>query len=258
MEFRRESFVPNEEAESNDKSLRKHLREGFAPIMACVGTAEQFLTSPENQDIFRFMARVGHESLPTVQNVDYYGDEKSLERRGFKTGRGKSGGHNKYVISPVDSLDKFSTKIIDCTGVLVTGKDKLTGENISLLTHENPGAFRVSAQGSFTKDLQERLNELKDRSIEGSIDAIIIGGNYFDQDNHKMNYKRSISELADTVYKVLGFEPIVIMGPKVKDGADNVFYDNKNRRAYICRPEVGLNSTSPFAPKDIEQKKKDW
>ncbi len=88
---------------------------------------------------------------------------------------------------------------------------------------------------------------------------MIVGGNYFkDLDDFSENYLGSIKLLSAETIKVLGFEPVVITGPKIVSGRDDIFYDNKNRRLYIIRPEVGNASTKSFVHGDIEKQKKEW
>lgn len=245
---------------------RAHLKDGFKPIMACVGANSDFMTSETPNNILRIMNGV---DLENAHDVDYYAKQETLQERGFKIPEKRS-----YVISPVDALDKFSKSFVNCTGLLATGKDKKTGEDISFLSHQDPTFFlSLNGRDEFVADIGERLRELRNRSVEGSVDAVILGGSYYTEPdlspkgskyNGKFNsdYIESIKLLAAEVEKSLGFEPIVIIGPKVaarpEYDTDNVFYDTKNRRIYIAREKVGLPSTSGFAPKDISTFEKEW
>ena len=85
---------------------------GAKPIMACIGVPEDFgqkerekmfpLNDIYNQDIF---------------NVDF------------------ENGNVGFFISPIekDFSNKFSRGYFDCTGLVVVGVDKETGQNISFL-----------------------------------------------------------------------------------------------------------------------------
>lgn len=227
--------------------------------MACVGTPEQFMKEPSGeldiQDDYIF-------DMDKVQNVDFGAYPDVLDKNGFK-----NDGKHSYVISPVDNKDKFSKGFVNCTGLLVAGKDKNTGEDVSLLSHENPGHFLNGEKSEeiFSGDIRNRLNELKERCIDGTIDAIIVGGNYFKGnegenfwEKYQDDYFRSVGALSKEVLNVFNFEPIVITGPKRGTGIENVFYDNKNRRLYIMRPEVGNGSTESFVPSDIGEQEKKW
>lgn len=242
-----------------------HLKEGVPAIMACVGTPDNFRLNP-GAEKFAFYEDVS--DIPGAHNVDYRGNPSNLERNNFK-----NSGRYSYVISPVDALDKFSKDFYDCTGLVATGYDKKTGENMSLLSHEDPSYF-LKYETSFLADLGQRLTELKEKCAEGTIDAAIIGGKYPDSGDTKdardlredykdardlrEDYLASIKLLSGEVSKILGFEPIVITGPKGIPGSDNIFYENKSRRLYISRPEVGNETTESFKPSDLKKQKKKW
>jgi hypothetical protein len=188
--------------------------------------------------------------------VNYYANPRDLERENFK-----NHGRDSYVISPIDNLDKLSKSFFNCTGVVVAGYDKTTGENISFLSHEDPDYFlnRESNWNGFVSDLRERLAELKEKCAEGTIDAAIVGGNYFHGTIRRdADYLESIRLLATETEKVLGFEPIVITGPKVARGSEDVFYENKTRRLYISRPEIGNGSSESFKPSELGDQERKW
>jgi hypothetical protein len=213
----------------------EHLKEGERPIMACVGTLEQYLENgPDEVDA------IEHES----RDVNFFKDPQDLAKSKFK-----NGGFNTYAISPLDQLDKFSTGYIDCTGVVASGRDKETGEYISFLSHQSPAYFLDKDKFStekFKRDLKESLDELRKRSEEGTVDVAIVGGNH-------SNYKKSVDLLANEVKNVFGFEPVDIAGPNHFGGGDKVFYDNKNRRLYIIR-DLAL----PSEYKNDPQKQPFW
>ncbi len=232
-----------------------HLKKGIAPIMACIGTPEQFKKSPgADREAFHDI----DSNRPGIHNVDYYGNPDDLAKQQFK-----NAGNYSYVISAIDGSNKFSKSFLNCTGLIVTGKDKETGENISFLSHQDPYYFldpgNEEKQKRFLNDLKERLKELKEMSVEGTIDAVIVGGNYIANDErHKKNYLDSIKLLSKEVSEVLDFEPAAITGPKLNASRDNVFYDNENRRLYIMRPDVGQEATKGFAPNKIKEQEKKW
>lgn len=233
----------------------RHLKDGVKAIIACVGTPDQFRENSgietELKGVFRIVPKKSGAS-----NIDYYGDPTKLTEQNFK-----NAGRYSYVISPADGFDKFSGEFANCTGLVVTGQDKSTGENISFLSHQDPGYFLAEKTNSnqFVEDLRQRLKELKERSVEGTIDAVIVGGNYFtESEGFLKNYLESIKLLSEEISKILGFQPIVMTGPKTTSGRDHVFYDNKNRRLYIMRPNVGDDTTKSFSPSEIKDQEKKW
>jgi len=70
------------------------------------------------------------------------------------------------------------------------------------------------------------------------------------------NYLESIELLSTEVVKILGVEPVVITGPKMYSGDDDVYYDNERRRIYIIRPKAGDVSTESFLPSDVKGQEK--
>lgn len=236
----------------------EHLKPGIKPIMACVGTIDEFKQN-ENERI-GFFENMISKDISNTHNVNYYGSHEELIDQGFKNASSYS-----YVISKIDDLDKFSKSFINCTGIIITGCDKKTSKNISFLSHQDPAYFLGKSfnKNKFTKDLREQLINLKEKSVEGTIDAVIVGGNYFkeeDDRNFREDYFNSIKLLSKEVKEILGFEPVVMIGPKIiKSGKkDDVFYDNDNRRLYIIRPKVGDATTESFLPSDIENQEKRW
>jgi hypothetical protein len=245
---------PSEFEQKQDSYRPEHLEEGIRPIMACIGTFDQYKNYPEFKETFK--------DLQKIDNVNYYEDPADLAERNFK-----NAGRDSYVISPVDALDKFSRSLADCTGVVAVGRDKSTGENISFLSHQDPWYFLRPSYGGgdqqkkrFLGDLETRLRELQTKSLGGTIDAVIVGGNWFKDpsDFEHGKYIESIKLLSAKIKEVLGFEPVVITGPKTIPGDDNIYYDNKHRRLYVLRPEVGKTSTENFSPNSIDVQEEKW
>lgn len=241
-----EKFNPSE---YKNPLKSEHLKEGMNPIIACVGTYDDF-----NVD----------ETPKNTHDVDFYGGEKYWGDKNFK-----NFGQGSHVISTVDNANKLSRSYKNCTGVIVAGQDKETGENISFLSHQFPFDLLPTDEyrTRFVNDLQQQLEEIKQKCIPGTIDAIVVGGNYPQEDvpdkkvkaeEYQRSYKETIELLSDEVSKTLGFEPVVIIGPKMAEGSDSVLYDNKNRRLYLARAEVGKFSAEAFNPKDFEIQAKKW
>src|SRR3989344_1434835 len=141
------------EPEQLERGRFEHLRADIKPIMTCVGTRADFGDHPGPMVIFE-----NPKSKKVVNNaghVDYYGNSRELTNKGFR-----NHGDYSYVISTIDKQDKFSDGFRNCTGLLVAGQDKNTGENISFLSHEDPGYF-LSSDGKphFLIDFRERLEE---------------------------------------------------------------------------------------------------
>ncbi len=262
----KELFHPAPEPEKKDTKKSEHLKEGVSPIFACIGTRDQFDKARHEPKVFKMLSDLmwdspvpgtpGHYGLPNDRenrDADYYGDPKDLQRDNFK-----NRGEDTYVISPVDELDKLSNQFANCTGVVATGREKETGRNISFFSHQDPRYF-LRKKSQFIIDLDERLEELKKRSEEGTVDAVVLGGNSFDSDpTYQKAYTESIELLADEIEGVLGFEPVIVTGPKTVSGRDNAYYDTEHRRLFIERPEVGNATTESYLPSEIKEQSKKW
>lgn len=147
--------------EEMDTSKAEHLAQGIRPIIACIGTEEQY--AGETSEI-RNIKNVGHD-------VDYYEDPAKLHKRNYK-----NAGKQTYVISEIDNMPKFTEELHDCTGLVAVGKEKTSGMELSFITHEDPTEFLSAARVAFLRDLRTTLNELKERCSKGSVDIVITGG----------------------------------------------------------------------------------
>jgi hypothetical protein len=171
-----------------------------------------------------------------------------------------------YMMSPIDSAIKFSTRYVDCTGVAVVGTDKETGKNISFLTHQNPAYFTYDSV-NFLKDLGDRLQEIKERCEQGTIDAVLFGGKFSnvkefaDQPYHpihdldKKRYLSSIKIVTAAIETGLGFSPTVISGPKINPAREQVIFDTHERRLFLERIVIGENDPAfirNFDAKDVD------
>lgn len=238
----------------------KHLTEGVSPIMVCLNeneftnfkTLEHLFTSKSGR-----LKRLFKSESKLVHDVDYSASSDYLTRNNFL-----NGGTETYVISPVDEKDKISRGFFDCTGLVVVGIDKTTGKKISFLSHQDPKKFLFDTKDSFIKHLAERLSEIRERSIPGTIDAVIIGGNYLPNSSYRgltftEAYLESVKLISTEFKRVLGFEPAIVNGPKVTSYADDVFFDNENKRLYFARPRVN-SDTGSFSSSDIKKEKPKW
>ncbi len=238
------AFDSRKKSSSEARKFSEHLIEGVSPIVACVGSLEDFLSS----EIFLKCPKTPIDisnslSLSDLKNIDWLnGTYGSKEGEDVLTA-----GPRGYVISAIDNSNKFSLGFGSCTGLIVAGIDKETGENISFITHQP--SFNSTG---FADDFEKRLQEMKNRCKFGTIDAIIVGGGI-----SKEYYIRELKLFLPVMQRILGFQPIVINGPKVGTGKDDIYYDNKHRRLYFLRPEVN-KKTESFVSDDIEEEKSKW
>ncbi len=215
----------------NVSKKESHLKEGVTPIMTCIGSLREF---PEE-------ISTGLK-LQEMKDVDWFK---------HKEGEG-------YVVSSVDSSSKFSREFFVCMGLLVAGITP-EGKRLSFLTHQVPNILVRSDEVAekFRLDIKTHLEEIKEKCVPGTIDAVLVGGEVNDVVSPKVEYEEAIKKLGQVVQETLGFEPVVINGPKNFGGSDEVYYDNDKRRLYFVR-EYGSNvnrNTQSFVPSDIERRK---
>ncbi len=249
----------NKEVMSSVDSLHsEHLKEGVSPIIACVGTNNDFRDNPGELSK-AFWTEIDPAQ---IEDVPFFIHLSSPKIEGQKRGENRE----SYVISALNEMDKRSRTLRNCTAVAVAGQDKKTGENISFISHESPKYMLSSKKDleMFFNDLKIKLEELKEKSVEGTIDAAIAGGTFYSGDKRSQKeYMESVRLLSDEISKILGFPPVVIVGPKVVEISnvpvqDEIFYSNKFRRLYVVRPEKEDVAQRSFLAKDIKEEARKW
>jgi hypothetical protein len=231
-----------------DVKRGEHLKEGVDPIIACVGTGK---------------VNDSDKLIPHTHNVDFYGKPEKFEEDGFG-----DDGKESYVISSVDDFNKYSTEFYDCTGLIVAGTERKTGKNISFMSHQNPDYFLRKDNQKLEKSIIKQIQALKSQCESGTIDAVIVGGRYAEVRGIPKNdptskkyieeYLRSVKFLSETVTKELGFEPLVLTGPKTIPAGDAIFYENDHRKLFLVRGADDFNAIENFTPSELEEKRKNW
>ncbi len=165
----REPFSP----EPINTLKSEHLDDGVRPIMACVGTAEEY--GSEISDFTELKRR--------AVDVDYYADSEKLASQNHW-----NAGERTYIISGIDNKPKFTEKLYDCTSVVAVGRDIESNQEISFLTHQDPYSFLLVTRLDFIGDLKKRLVEMKSVCQPSTVDIVIIGGRI--SDTSETNVKR--------------------------------------------------------------------
>jgi hypothetical protein len=247
-----EKFEPN--------TLRsEHLSEPKEPIIACIGTGASYLNEKRKSEFN--MKADDKETL----FVDFRGDEQNLAELHIASHEEQS-----YMISSLDGKNKRSEEYVNCTGVAAVGREKISGENISFLSHQCPKWFLLSDKNKeiFLSGLEKILSEIKERCQKGTIDTVIFGGNYVAGDSMnseytKQRYIESIETLSKAITDVLGFQPVVITEPKPFSGEDDVIFETNTRRLFLRRPQKNATAkdtirSESFLPEDIQKKRSEW
>lgn len=188
--------------------------------------------------------------------VDYYADESYNTKNNIT-----NAGVRTYVISPIDSSDKFSYSYRNCTGVIASGVSKESNRNISLMSHQDPESFLEDKKLLFIFNLMGRLKEFRNMVYDDSVECYIFGGNYLIRSlEHKDNYKKSIALLRDIIEETLEFTPMVIAGPNTKGGDQDVYYSTAKRELLILRSSASYNLQTEecFSSNLIQEQAEKW
>lgn len=217
----------------------EHLKEGVKPIQVCIGTPKDFKISMNHLRSSTNLYPKRHEKITTKFKLN---DPEDIRWHPFPG----------FTMSEVNNRDKFSKYFSPCTGVVVKGTDKVTNKNLSFLSHQSIGVTldktHIQENEDFLTTLKQHLIDIKNASADGTIDAVIIGG----ESNN--NYTEAANIISSGVKEVLGFKPVIINGPKeTSHGEDYIYYDNENGRLYFIRPEV--NQIKDFTNPSLKDKK---
>lgn len=233
------------------KAEREAGEEEPKPIFVSLGTASDYGLDKAGSAPSEF-------DISQARNIDWISSESELRKNKLL-----NAGEGTYVISPIDNFNKFSKDFVTCTGLIVAGIDKKTGEDISFLSHQDPHALFIHLKkDSFVGHLNQRLLEMKKRCKPGSIASVIIGGRYYGETHPEIDYVLEsypdvVKLIGSEVEQILGIEPIVANGPKITHGSDRAYYDNKNRRLYLVRPRVNPD-TGSFPAFEVDSQKNKW
>lgn len=149
-----------------------------------------------------------------MKNADYINwydmiDEKT---RAYK--------ENDFIISHIDEKNKYSNGYFNCTSLVLVFKDKNTGKNKSLLTHQNPNHFLSDKKGTFKNSLISILKEVLKNREEWTIDIAIL---WWNTNDFWIQYIESIQFLQEIIKNIFWFNPILIWWP-----VNNLYYDTNN------------------------------
>ncbi|HNW71705.1 MAG TPA: hypothetical protein PKZ36_00145 [Candidatus Paceibacterota bacterium] len=172
-------------------------------------------------------------------------------------------------ISECNDHNKWSEEsFLYCTGTIISGIEKNTNKNISIMIHRNPSKFLEYhtnntdvIRENFLKKISESIKDIKERCEPKTIDCVIFGGNDGDD-----LYKKSITILGEICSKELGFEPVVLTGPKISSEIINkerlnftdIYFDNDNRRIFVVRTQQKSTANESYLPSEIKKQSKKW
>ena len=185
-------------------------------------------------------------SMRNAEYVDYYAPPEIMDKMGHLH-TGKDG----YVVSGINSHDKFSDLLAGCTGIIAVGTNKETRKNISFAAHQSPEALGLGVgslvvdysptRNKFKQDLSQRLSELRTMAEPKTVRIAVFGGMV--HESELANYKQNMDAVAALVHELVGLHPSLIKSPNRAhaelEGYANEFTDvlftNKQRHLYILK-----------------------
>lgn len=232
-------FAPRKsEKNNNEVSTIKHLENGFKPITIC--SADQNTHFDNRMEIESPQDIYLADLIESAEDINFKNPalEKNILTQGPYT----------YVISELSETPKKSLGYINCTGLVATGIDDKTGNNISFISHQEPRRIKDMFPREFKQDLLLRLGELKERSIAGSLDIVIVGGNDVpEKEGTTQNYTNTINILSGIIEEKVNMKPVIAMGPKEKIGQDSIIYDTQKRNLYVSKTAgLDMNQSAHF------------
>ena len=75
----------------------------------------------------------------------------------------KSNNEGTYAISEASEKDKYSEGYLNCTGLVMTGTDKETGDVISIVTHQQSDSTTLPDKDKFQKDFVYTTRDFMER-----------------------------------------------------------------------------------------------
>ena len=179
-------------------------------------------------------------------NIDFHENPDFMEKNNLITSDNEKKlvmHWSTYVMSSCDEKDKYSEGYQDCTGIVLVGKDKNSGKNISFLSHQlSRGEDLADENNDFNKDLLKNTNDFLEKVDEKTVDALIFGGSYLLGEE---KYKKSIISLGKVLKDSLNFEPVVLTGPNFAYGRNDISFDTQNRRLFLVRPAQPIQKNDP-------------
>ncbi len=183
------------------------------------------------------------------QGIHLEYNPKNFVPRGQITNGVILGANLSYGISPVTYMPINSDSYDNCLSYSVVGLDKATDRQLGLQIHMVEDAPNgqlpsrnngITVGQEFREVFQNRLLELRDRSVTNSIDALIAGGkvsrdDYYEED---LEAYTSCVEAVDTISKKILGNTTTVLSPTLGFLRRFISTDTQNRTV-IIRPKTG-------------------
>lgn len=137
-----------------------------------------------------------------------------------------------YVISNIDSEDKYSEWYNNCTWIVLLWKDE-NWRHISMLSHQNPLYFL--SDKNFENDMIEKIRRFVKICKDWNIDVFIVGWNVWTSEKNQTHID-SVRYLSKIIQKELKKEPKVL-NPNNDNWSVTIKVETQQNRIIILQPK---------------------
>lgn len=246
-----------------------HINEPHRPIFTTVEDLER-ISDSNVAKIYNYLKKTSPKELARV----HYGIHTNEQLRQAGMIQGYYGNGRFFVVSDVDSRNKFSEDYKTCHGLVLSG-ETTDGERISSMFHINPKIMQTTESfDSLLTALKYILTEIKLNCVDGSIDTVTYGGlaafkseapRALDSSTSAAaDYKTMYDSLNNLVDDVLGFRLRIAEPPQVAAAADGTgyktiaFFDNKTNHLHLIRYNSDQHSGQSIQSEDLVNKLEEW
>ena len=152
---------------------------------------------------------------------------------------------NTYVISWINSKNKFSEWYYDCTWIICSWISKETNTKISFLTHQDPLKILYNYNKEFIDWITMRINHMFEKTYSNTLDIWLFWWNITDRNITFSDYNEMIKIVRNIVNNTLNKELKILIWPNnIKEWFDNTieetcshfYFDNNNSFLYWYKP----------------------
>lgn len=153
--------------------------------------------------------------------VNYTGMPNTLQKEGMVCPERLT-----YVISSCDARDKYTLSLDTCTSIIAIGTDKKTGEQISIVSHQDPSEFTKKWKSDWEKDIRSSLRQIKERCATESAQCFVVGGLFFEDDKEFTTSEDMINTACRDIF---GTRPTRLSEPENRTKSLHVFLSTQEK-----------------------------
>lgn len=192
--------------------------------------------------------------LKDANYIDYYRNNEKVAKENLKFSN-----HNSFVISNIDSSNKYSKDYLNCTWIIAIWESEETWENISFLTHQNTIWYMEKIKWLdtlFKQKLEESLLELKSKSKNGTIDIVIM---WWNDINDFADYTKTIKFLDNIISESTWISAEVVWWPsivknlKTKNNTKDIVLNTSDRKIFLFKEYSKIEDNINFYANKINK-----